>query len=45
MLIAEMFAWYKSRGLTLFDALIGIYEKYGYAKEALIPLPLKEKKE
>jgi len=35
MLIAEMFAWYKSKGLTLYDALINIYEKYGYAKEAL----------
>jgi len=35
MLIAEMFAWYKSKGLTLYDALIGIYEKYGYEKEAL----------
>ena len=31
MLIAEMFAWYKSKGLTLYDALISIYEKYGYA--------------
>ncbi|NLM10456.1 MAG: phospho-sugar mutase [Clostridiaceae bacterium] len=43
MLIAEMFAWYKSRGLTLFDALIGIYEKYGYAKEALDSFTLEGK--
>ncbi|ANX01342.1 phosphoglucomutase [Thermoclostridium stercorarium subsp. leptospartum DSM 9219] len=35
MLIAEMFAWYKSKGLTLYDALINLYEKYGYAKETL----------
>lgn len=30
MLIAEMFAWYKSKGLTLFDAMLSIYHKYGY---------------
>lgn len=43
MLIAEMFAWYKSRGLTLYDALINLYEKYGYEKEALDSFTLKGK--
>jgi len=43
MLIAEMFAWYKSRGLTLYDALINLFEKYGYAREALDSFTLKGK--
>lgn len=43
MLIAEMFAWYKSKGLTLFDALTNIYKKYGYAKEALDSFTLEGK--
>jgi len=43
MLIAEMFAWYKSKGLTLYDALIKLFEKYGYAREALDSFTLKGK--
>lgn len=43
MLIAEMFAWYKTKGLTLYDALVNIYEKYGYAKESLDSFILKGK--
>lgn len=35
MLIAEMYAWYKSRDLTLYDGIIELYEKYGYEKEGL----------
>ena len=43
MLIAEMYAWYKSRGLTLFDGMIELYEKYGYEKEGLDSFTLKGK--
>jgi len=43
MLIAEMFAWYKSRGMTLYDGLVELYEKYGYEKEALDSFTLEGK--
>lgn len=43
MLIAEMFAWYKSRGMTLFDGLVELFEKYGYEKEALDSFTLEGK--
>lgn len=43
MLIAEMFAWYKSRGMTLYDGIIELYEKYGYAREGLDSFTLKGK--
>lgn len=33
MLIAEMFAWYKSRGMTLYDGLMEIFKRYGYFRE------------
>ena len=33
MLIAEMAAYYKTQGLTLFDCMENIYKKYGYYKE------------
>ncbi len=36
--IAEMAAYYKEKGLTLFDALLEIYTKYGFYKEELISL-------
>lgn len=36
--IAEMAAYYKDNGKTLFDALIELYLKYGYYKEKLIAL-------
>lgn len=35
MLIAEMAAEYKTKGQTLYDGLISLYEKYGYYKEKL----------
>ncbi|NLY18240.1 MAG: phospho-sugar mutase [Clostridiaceae bacterium] len=35
MLIAEMYAWYKSRNLTLYDGIMELYDKYGYEKEGL----------
>ena len=34
MLICEMTAYYHAKGMTLFDALNGLYEKYGYYLEA-----------
>lgn len=40
MLIAEMTLYYKEKGMTLYDALIGLYEKYGYFKEHLVSLEL-----
>lgn len=33
MLLTEMAAWYASRGMTLFDALEALYEKYGHYAE------------
>ena len=35
VLIVEMAAFYKSKGLTLLDALNKIYQKYGYYSDAL----------
>ncbi len=33
LLLTEMAAWYQSQGMTLFDALQALYEKYGYYGE------------
>ena len=33
LLLTEMAAWYQSKGMTLFDALQALYEKYGYYGE------------
>jgi len=38
MLIAEMAAWYAGSGMTLYDALQKLYEKYGQYGEATINL-------
>jgi len=35
MLICEMAAWYKSRGMTLYDGLCEIWAKFGYHEDAL----------
>ncbi|WP_069130840.1 phospho-sugar mutase [Rhodohalobacter halophilus] len=35
-MIAEMTAYYKNEGLSLYDVLLDIYEKYGLYKEELI---------
>ena len=43
MLIAEMTLFYKEQGKSLYDALIELYEKYGYFKESLISFELKGK--
>lgn len=33
LLLTEMAAWYYSRGMTLFDALLALYQKYGWYGE------------
>jgi len=38
MSILEMTAYYKGRGLTLSDALVALYEKYGYFAEKTIDI-------
>lgn len=43
MLVCEMTLYYKEQGKSLYDALIEIYEKYGYFKENLVSLELKGK--
>jgi phosphoglucomutase len=43
MLICEMCLYYKEQGKSLYDALIELYEKYGYFKENLVSLELKGK--
>lgn len=35
LIICEMFAYYKTRGLTLIEVLNGIYNKYGYCLNTL----------
>lgn len=41
MLIAEVATYYKDRGMTLYDGLIEMYEKYGYYKEDINAITLK----
>ncbi|NLK38189.1 MAG: phospho-sugar mutase [Epulopiscium sp.] len=41
MLMCEMTAYYKSRGMTVYDGLLELYEKYGYYREKNIALVLK----
>lgn len=41
MLISQMAADYKTKGMTLYEGLISLYEKYGYYKEGLYNLVLK----
>lgn len=40
MILCEAAAYYKNIGLTLWDQMINIYEKYGYYKEDTISLTL-----
>lgn len=43
MLIAEVCAWYKSRGMNLYQGLLEMFEKYGYVKEGIDSFTLKGK--
>lgn len=40
MLIAEMAVWYKRRGMTLFDAIVALYKKYGYYGERTVSIKI-----
>lgn len=44
MLLCEAAAFYKTQNKTLWDAMLEIYEKYGYYKEGLATLTLKGEK-
>ncbi len=43
MLICEMAAYYKKRGMSLYEGLMELYNKYGFYKEALISAAFKGK--
>ena len=40
MLLCEIAAYYKNRGMTLWDAILKMYEKYGYYREGQIQVTL-----
>lgn len=41
MMLCEVASWCKSRGITLWDAMLEMYEKYGYYREGLETVTLK----
>ena len=41
MMLCEVASWYKSKNMTLWDAMVAMYEKYGYFKEGLETITLK----
>lgn len=43
MLIAEICAWYKSRGMNMYQGLLELFDKYGYVKEETDSVSLKGK--
>ena len=43
MLICEMTLYYKNKNMSLYDALIDIYNEYGYYEESLVSIELKGK--
>jgi phosphoglucomutase len=42
-LICEMALYYKSKAMNLYDALMSLYEKYGYYREELVSMEYKGK--
>lgn len=42
-LITEMTLYYKEQGLTLYEALMKLYEEYGYSQEYLVSIDLQGK--
>lgn len=42
-MICEMALYYKSKGMSLYEALIELYNEYGYFKETLVSIELKGK--
>ncbi|MGY3663354.1 MAG: phospho-sugar mutase [Roseburia sp. 1XD42-69] len=43
MMLCEVASWYKAKNMTLWDAMLQMYEKYGYYKECLETMTLKGK--
>lgn len=43
MALCEAAAYYKKKGMTLWDAMINLYERYGYYKEGVQSIELKGK--
>jgi len=41
MILCEAAAFYKKQGITLFEQMLNIYEKYGYYRENIITITLK----
>ena len=41
MMLCEVASWYKKQGKTLWDAMLAMYEQYGYFKEGLETITLK----
>ncbi len=41
MMICELAAYYKTRGMSLYDGLVELYNKYGYYKETITSIELK----
>lgn len=41
MMLCEVASWYKKQGMTLWDAMLALYEKYGYYREGLETKTLK----
>lgn len=41
MMLCEVAAWCKQKGITLWDQMLALYEKYGYYKEDLYTITLK----
>ena len=43
MLLAETAAWYKKQGMTLYEGLMALYEKYGFYSEKVTSFALEGK--
>lgn len=41
MMLCEVASWCKQKGMTLWDAMVDLYEKYGFYKEGLETMTLK----
>ena len=41
MLLCEVASWWKKKGMTLWDAMLDMYERYGYYQEGLETITLK----
>ena len=41
MMLCEVASWFKSKGMTLWDAMLDMYERYGYYQEGLETMTLK----